>query len=121
MITVGVDVGSLSVETVLYEEGNGIVGYTIGLVGGNSRDASRRSFEEALSLARLKRGDVFHVVSTGSGREILDFADENITEITCIARGIHFLFPECRTIIDIGGQDTKVIRIDERGHVVSLT
>ena len=120
MITAGVDVGSLSVETVLYGEGKGIVGYSIGLVGGNSRDASRRSFEEALSLARLKRGDVFHVVSTGSGREILDFADENITEITCIATGIHFLFPECRTIIDIGGQDTKVIRIDERGHVVSF-
>jgi predicted CoA-substrate-specific enzyme activase len=60
------------------------------------------------------------VVSTGSGREILDFADQNVTEITCLARGVHSLFPECRTIIDIGGQDTKVIRIDQGGHVVAF-
>jgi predicted CoA-substrate-specific enzyme activase len=120
MITAGVDVGSLSVETVLYEEGRGVMGYAIGLVGGNSRDASGRSFEEALRFARVDRAEVFHVVSTGSGREILDFADENVTEITCIASGIHFLFPECRTIIDIGGQDTKVIRIDGGGRVVSF-
>jgi len=120
MITAGVDVGSLSVETVLYEEGKGVLGYSIGLVGGNSRDASHWSFEQALRLARADKADVFHVVSTGSGREILDFADENVTEITCIARGIHFLFPECRTIIDIGAQDTKVIRIDEAGHVMSF-
>lgn len=120
MITAGVDVGSLSVEAVLYEEGKGILGYSIGLVGGNSRGASRRSFEEALHRAQVREGDIFHVVSTGSGREILDFADENVTEITCIARGVSSLFPECQTIIDIGAQDTKVIRIDERGHVVSF-
>lgn len=120
MIAAGVDVGSLSVETLLYEEGKGVLGYSIGLVGGNSKDASHRSFEEALSLAQVDKADVFHVVSTGSGREILDFADENVTEITCIAWGVHFLFPECRTIIDIGAQDTKVIRIDEGGRVVSF-
>ncbi len=120
MITAGVDVGSLSVETVLYQQDKGILSYSIGLVGGNSRDASRRSFEEALNTGRVAEADVGHVISTGSGREILDFADENVTEITCIARGVHFLFPECQTIIDIGGQDTKVIRINERGHVVSF-
>ncbi len=120
MITAGVDVGSLSVETVLLEEGQGVLAYSIGLVGGDSRDASHRSFGEALRRARVAKGDVLRVVSTGSGREILDFADENVTEITCIARGIHFLFPGCRTIIDIGGQDTKVIRIDEKGRVASF-
>ncbi len=120
MITAGVDVGSLSVETVLYKEGRGILSYSIGLIGGNSRNASRGSFEEALSLGQLGEADIAYVVSTGSGREILDFADLNVTEITCIARGVHFFFPECRTIIDIGGQDTKVIRINENGHVVSF-
>ncbi|MBW2057374.1 MAG: 2-hydroxyglutaryl-CoA dehydratase [Deltaproteobacteria bacterium] len=120
MITAGVDIGSLSVETVIYEDGKGMIAYALGLVGGSSRDASSRSLEEALGLARLGRADIARVVSTGSGREILDLADENITEITCIARGVHFLFPQCRTIIDIGGQDTKVIRIDEAGRVVSF-
>jgi predicted CoA-substrate-specific enzyme activase len=120
MITVGVDVGSLSVEAVVYEEAKGVMAYAIGLVGGNSREASHRALDEALSLARLERACIGHVIATGSGREILDFANENVTEITCIARGIHFLFPECRTIIDIGGQDTKVIRIDGRGHVISF-
>jgi predicted CoA-substrate-specific enzyme activase len=120
MITAGIDVGSLSVETVLYEEGRGVVAYSIGLVGGSSRESSDRSFGEALGLAGLSRSDVGHVISTGSGREILDFAQENITEITCIARGVHFLFPEVRTIIDIGGQDTKVIQVDERGRVVAF-
>lgn len=120
MITAGVDVGSLSVETVIYKEGKGIIGYSIGLVGGSSRDASHRSYEQALTRGRVGQADVSHIISTGSGREILDFADENVTEITCIARGVHFLFPDCQTIIDIGGQDTKVIRVDERGHVVSF-
>jgi predicted CoA-substrate-specific enzyme activase len=120
LITAGVDVGSLSVETVLYGEKKGIMAFEIGLVGGNSRDASDQSFEAALCHASLHRADIHYIVSTGSGREILDFADENVTEITCIARGVHFLFPECRTIIDIGGQDTKVIRIDDVGHVVSF-
>jgi len=120
MITAGVDVGSLSVETVLYEVNKGVLGYSIGPVGGDSRDASNWSFQEAFTGAGVDKADVSYVVSTGSGREIVDFADKNVTEITCIARGIHFLFPECRTIIDIGGQDTKVIRIDDGGHVMSF-
>ena len=120
MITAGVDVGSLSVETVLYEKGRGIVSHSIGPVGGNSRESAHRSFETALQAACTTRAEVVRVVSTGSGREIFDFADENVTEITCIARGTHFLGPGCMTIVDIGGQDTKVIRINEAGHVVSF-
>lgn len=120
MVTAGVDVGSLSVETVLYEEGKGIVSYAVGLVEGDSREASHRCFSAALTSSRIQKGDIGYVVATGAGREIVDFADTHVTEITCIARGVHFLFPDCRTIIDIGGQDTKVIRIDQEGRVVSF-
>jgi predicted CoA-substrate-specific enzyme activase len=120
MITAGLDVGSISVETVLYGPGKGILGYSIGPIGGDSREASSRSFEKALNLAGVGRNRVSYVISTGSGREIVDFADRNVTEITCIARGVHFLFPDCRTIIDIGGQDTKVIRVNKEGHVVAF-
>ena len=120
MITAGVDVGSLSVETVLYEKGRGIVSHSIGAVGGNSRKSAHRSFESALQTASTTRAEVARIVSTGSGREIFDLADENVTEITCIARGTHLLCPGCTTIVDIGGQDTKVIRINEAGHVMSF-
>jgi predicted CoA-substrate-specific enzyme activase len=120
MITAGVDVGSLSVETVLYDRNRGVLSHSIDLVGGNSREAAHRSFETALRGAHVVRTDVRRVVSTGSGREIFDLADENVTEITCIAHGTQFVCPRCRTVIDIGGQDTKVIRIDEAGHVLSF-
>jgi len=120
MVTAGVDVGSLSVETVLYDRDRGVLSHSIDLVGGNSRAAAHRSFETALEVIHATRADVLRVVSTGSGREIFDLAEENVTEITCIAHGTHFLCPGCRTAVDIGGQDTKVIRIDEAGHVLSF-
>ena len=120
MITAGIDVGSLSVECAVSEGARGLLGYSIGLVGGQSREASDRAFKEALDRARVARGDVVCVVATGSGRGILDFAHERVTEITCLAKGVHLLLPDSRTIIDIGGQDTKVIRIDDRGRVVAF-
>jgi len=120
MITAGTDIGSLSVESVIFEADRGMIGYSIVLTGANSRKSSEASLEQALSSGRVKRTDVSYIVSTGCGREISGFADESITEITCLAKGVHYLFPDCRTIIDIGGQDTKVINVDERGRVTGF-
>lgn len=120
MITAGTDIGSLSVESVVFEEDRGMIGYSIVLTGANSRKSSEVSLEQALSSGRVKRTDVSYIVSTGCGREISGFADESITEITCLAKGVHYLFTDCRTIIDIGGQDTKVINVDERGRVTGF-
>jgi len=120
MITGGTDIGSLSVESVIFEAERGMLGYSIVLTGPNSRRSSEVSLEQALSSANVRQTDLSYIVSTGCGRGMSGFANESITEITCLAKGVHSLFPDCRTIIDIGGQDTKVINIDEKGRVIGF-
>jgi predicted CoA-substrate-specific enzyme activase len=120
MVAAGIDIGSLSTETVIFDNEKGIRGYSIVLTGGSSREAAQRSLQEAASSAQVARDQIGRIVSTGCGREIAEFADRKVTEITCIAKGVNHLFPQCRTIIDIGGQDTKVIRVDEKGRVLEF-
>jgi predicted CoA-substrate-specific enzyme activase len=118
MITAGVDIGSISVESVIVRDQKEMLGYSIVLTGGNSREASEISLESALRLSNLTRQEIDYLVSTGCGRERVPQSNERVTEITCLARGVHYLFPDCRTIIDIGGQDTKVIQVDRAGRVL---
>jgi predicted CoA-substrate-specific enzyme activase len=120
MIAAGIDIGSLSTETVVFGKDKGMLGYSIVLTGGSSKEASQLSLEQAVGNAKIKREEIKRIVSTGCARQIADFADQKITEITCIAKGVSHLFPECHTIIDIGGQDTKVIRVDEKGRVLEF-
>jgi predicted CoA-substrate-specific enzyme activase len=111
VIVAGVDVGALSTDTVILDGDNRILAYSIVNTGASSQRAARRSYAQALALAGLMEDDVSYVISTGYGRQMVPFADVQVTEITCHARGAHFLFPETRTVIDIGGQDSKVIRV----------
>ncbi|MDH4136765.1 MAG: acyl-CoA dehydratase activase, partial [Anaerolineae bacterium] len=111
MIVAGVDVGALSTDTVVLDGDNEILAYSIVNTGASSQRAARRSYAQALALADLAEDDVSYAVSTGYGRQMVPFADVQVTEITCHARGAHFLFPETHTVIDIGGQDSKVIRV----------
>ncbi len=78
------------------------------------------ALEKVLSYPGKNASDISYTISTGCGRKRAAFAKEAVTEITCIAKGVNYLFPEARTIIDIGGQDTKVIRVDEKGRVVEF-
>jgi predicted CoA-substrate-specific enzyme activase len=73
-----------------------------------------------LAFPVRQASDITYTIATGCGRKRASFAQQSVTEITCIAKGVNYLFPEARTIIDIGGQDTKVIRIDEKGRVVEF-
>jgi predicted CoA-substrate-specific enzyme activase len=118
MIVAGIDIGSITTEGLLFDKEKGIVGYTIMLTGADSRKTSEMALEKVLAGKNVS--DVAYVVSTGCGRKRAAFAKEAITEITCIAKGVSYLFPEARTVIDIGGQDTKVIRIDGRGRVAEF-
>lgn len=111
MIVAGVDVGALSTDTVILDGDNEILAYSIVNTGASSQRAARRSYAQALALAGLAEDDVSYVISTGYGRQMVPFADAQVTEITCHARGAYFLFPETHTVIDIGGQDSKVIRV----------
>ena len=81
---------------------------------------AERALEEALKQAKLQREDIDAMVTTGYGRTAITDGDKSITEITCHARGAHFLNPEVRTVIDVGGQDSKVIRLDENGAVANF-
>jgi len=112
-------VGSSSAKAVIMRDGN-IISLGIVLTGADSTAAATEALELALKNAGLKFDDVRYTVSTGYGRVNVPFADKHITEISCHARGTLWFFPEVRTILDMGGQDCKVIRCDEHGRVADF-
>jgi len=116
---IGIDVGSASAEALIFNDGQ-ILAYSILNTGANSRKAAERALEEVLAKTGLKREEVGPIVATGYGRISVDFADRQVTEISCYARGIHFLHPEVRMVIDIGGQDSKVILVGRNGKVLDF-
>ena len=115
----GVDIGSNTAKAVLLEDGD-ILGTSLVMTGHNSRIAGRRALDLALREAGLEESDINGMIATGYGRMSADFTDERVTEITCHARGAHSRQPEARTVIDLGGQDSKVIAIGETGKVIDF-
>jgi len=116
MITAGIDVGSISAKAVLFENNNVMASQVI-LTGYNSQNAGRQVFDRVLKQAGLEAGQVAKIVATGYGRNSIAFAHKAVTEITCHAAGAFFLDRRTRTIIDIGGQDSKAIALDDSGKV----
>lgn len=116
MYTCGIDIGSVSTEALILDiderKDYKILSYAVIKTGSDSKTAAEKSFKMALSEAKLNRNEINYIVATGYGRVIVEFANKNITEITCHASGVTLLFPDIITIIDIGGQDSKVIKID---------
>ncbi|MDY6826202.1 MAG: acyl-CoA dehydratase activase [Bacillota bacterium] len=119
MPVAGIDVGSLTAEVVIMEKGE-IKQYVILPTGSNSKTAAERAMQEALQASNLDRADLDCIIATGYGRISIDFADKKVTEITCHGRGAYYWNDDIRTIIDIGGQDSKVIRLNDRGRVVDF-
>ena len=116
----GIDSGSTSTDVVILDKEKQIAADIILPTGAGAAIGAERALEEALKKAGLKREDIDAMVTTGYGRTAIRDGDKSITEITCHARGAHFLDPSVRTVIDIGGQDSKVIRLDEQGNVVNF-
>jgi len=119
MIVAGIDIGSITAETVILQD-NQMLSSSIVPTGANSRTAAERSLAAALKQASLRQEDLAAIVTTGYGRASFPSATKMITEITCHARGAFFVYPETRTVIDIGGQDSKVIRLDKQGRNVDF-
>jgi predicted CoA-substrate-specific enzyme activase len=107
----GVDIGSTMTKAVIMN--GGILASVIGPTGPEHRKLANRVMEEALKKAGLSFDEITYVVATGYGRVNVPFADKQITEISCHARGVGYLLPEARTVIDIGGQDSKAIKLNE--------
>ena len=119
--TLGVDSGSTSTEAVVLNQDKDIISKVIMPTGARASKSADLAVEEVLSKAGLKRGDIAYAISCGYGRQIIEGMDEEITEITCHAKGAHFLSPTSRCVIDIGGQDSKAISLDDSGNVVNFT
>jgi predicted CoA-substrate-specific enzyme activase len=114
MIVAGCDVGSLTAEAVIIKDGK-ILASEIIRVRPKAEQSAVEVMDKALASLKMGYGDIRYIVSTGYGRETIPFANHNISEISCHGKGAHFLVPSIRTVIDIGGQDCKAIRIDETG------
>ncbi|MBO8158188.1 acyl-CoA dehydratase activase [Thermosyntropha sp.] len=118
MISIGLDIGSVAAKGVMLA---GDRSFKVVLpTGWSPRDAGHNIIEHLLDVSGIRRSEINAIVVTGYGRVALDEADKAVTEISCHARGIAEFYPEVRTIIDIGGQDSKVIRINEKGKVVDF-
>lgn len=113
----GIDSGSTSTDVVILDKEKKIVAGIVLPTGAGAAIGAERALECALQEAGLRREDIDEVVTTGYGRTAIQIGDRSITEITCHARGAHFLEPKVRTVVDIGGQDSEVIRLDEDGSV----
>ncbi|MDY6834960.1 MAG: acyl-CoA dehydratase activase [Chloroflexota bacterium] len=120
MVVAGVDVGSVCTKAVLLDDDLHIISHSILRSGSLFEGAAEDSLNEALRLSGLNRGDIAYTIATGYGRIRVPFADAQITEITCHARGAHSMFPEVRTVVDIGGQDSKAISLGQEGTVSSF-
>jgi len=108
---IGVDIGSTMTKVVVL--GDGILSSVIGPTGAEHRRLAYKVVEEAMSRASISPQDVSYIVATGYGRINVPFADRQITEISCHGRGVSYLFPSARTVIDIGGQDSKGIKLED--------
>jgi len=119
MYFAGIDIGSTMTKTVVIDEAENITSSVLGSTGAEHRRLANQVMGQALDRAGLSVDDLSAIVSTGYGRVNVPFADAQLTEITCHARGISKWLPQAKTIIDIGGQDSKGIRVDN-GRVTNF-
>ena len=115
--TAGIDSGSTSTDVVILDQNGKIKSTMIIPTGGGAMMSAEKSLELAVEKAGIQKEEIVRIVTTGYGRAYIDSGDDSITEITCHAKGAHYLNPRVRTVIDIGGQDIKAISIDENGAV----
>ena len=119
MYFAGVDIGSTMTKVVLTGESGNLLSTIKGPTGAEHRRLANEVMRQALKEASLQIDDISYIVATGYGRLNVPFADRQITELSCHARGVYSLFPNVRTAIDVGGQDAKCMKIDS-GRLVNF-
>lgn len=120
IVTGGIDVGSVSTQAVIMVDGKPYA-FSNRRTGSNSPDSAEKALSWALEGTGLTGKDIHYLVGTGYGRLNVPMANRTITEIACHSLGANFIYgPSLRTVLDVGGQDCKVIRCDEKGKVVNF-
>ncbi len=120
MYYLGIDIGSLSCDSVLINDDETVLATSVVPTGARNKESIARATEETLRAASIEKKDVKAIVSTGYGRDRVEDRLSSVTEITCHARGIRAMLPDTRVLIDIGGQDSKSILLGEDGKVVDF-
>lgn len=116
----GIDVGTSYIKVVIINRKNEIKGYYVERLSSDLQKSINIAFKKALDMANISKSLINHITSTGFGRENISFKDGVKTEISCHAKGAFNYFPKKITVIDIGGQDTKIIKTDKEGKIIGF-
>ena len=116
MKAVGIDIGSLTTKVVILES-DGAFSFDVTQSGDEPALSAKTALEKSLGQPELNLDHDFYLTSTGMGGKLLSFAHQQKAVTTCLARGIHFLFPSARTVIDIGAESCNVVRVSDRGRI----
>lgn len=119
MYTLGIDIGSTTSKCIILKDGTEIVAKSL-VQAGTGTKGPDMAFEEVLSAAGLDKNDISYIMATGYGRNTYEQADGQMSELSCHGKGVFFMEPECQTIIDIGGQDAKVIQLNANGGIANF-
>jgi predicted CoA-substrate-specific enzyme activase len=119
MYTIGIDVGSTSSKCIILKDGKEIISQSLIEVGAGTTGPAR-AFEAVLNGCNLRKEDMSYILATGYGRNSIDWIDSEMSELSCHAKGAYYLFPHVHTVIDIGGQDAKVLRIGNEGMLMKF-
>lgn len=119
MYTLGIDIGSTTSKCVILKDGGTIAAKSLVQAGTGTRGPAQ-AFKEVMEAGGIEREAIAYIMATGYGRTTFEDADGEMSELSCHAKGVFFRNPDCRTIIDIGGQDAKVIRLGENGNIANF-
>lgn len=119
MISIGIDVGSVAAKAAAFD-GKKIVSTALLPTGWSPKETGEKLLNQIMEELNITKGDIKSIVGTGYGRVSLPFIDKKVTEITCHGKGAHYIDPNIRVVIDIGGQDSKVIKLNKNGTVADF-
>lgn len=119
MLTAGIDCGAKNTKTVIIKDGK-IVGKGSVLTGFDQEEAVNKSFEAALKVAGVSRDDVEHIGGTGTGSASIKEADKKVNDIKAMAKAANYFFPNSRTVSDVGAEEGRAVKLDEKGNVIDF-
>lgn len=120
MITAGIDCGAKNVKAVIMKDAK-VIGKAMIPAGLDTQAAANQAYDEALKAAGIARKDVRKVLAVGAGRKGCDFAQGEVTEVNADAKGIRFVMPDARTVIDVGAEEGRAVRVNQEGDVVDFS